>query len=108
MTDALVVLTTVENPQVGERLAEMLVEGAFAACVQVLPPMTSIYRWEGRTHRDSECLLLIKTTRAAYPGLEAAIRDHHTYQTPEILALSVEAGAENYLQWLVEMVGGKR
>lgn len=107
MTDALVVLTTVETVRDGERLAELLVEGAYAACVQVLPPMTSIYRWEGSIERASECLLLIKTTQAAYPRLEAAIKDHHTYKTPEILALGVEAGAENYLQWLGEMVGSK-
>jgi periplasmic divalent cation tolerance protein len=104
MTEALVVLTTVETAEEGERLARLLVESKLAACVQILPPMISIYRWEGRVERANEFLLLIKTTRAAYPHLEAAIRTNHSYQTPEILALEVEAGAKGYLDWLEEIV----
>lgn len=108
MTEALLVLTTVETAEEGERLARLLVESALAACVQILPPMTSIYRWEGRIERAHESLLLIKTTRAAYPHLEAAIKTNHSYQTPEILALSVEAGSKGYLGWLEEMVASDR
>lgn len=98
--DALVVLTTVEKREDGERLAGLLVDHELAACVQILPPMISIYRWQGTVERESEILLLIKTTRAAYPRLETAIKENHPYQTPEIIALAVEAGSGEYLSWL--------
>jgi len=102
--DALVVLTTVEKMEDGERLARLLVERALAACVQILPPMVSIYRWQGNVEHSSECLLLIKTTREVYPRLEAAIKEIHSYQTPEIVALPIEAGSSEYLSWLADSV----
>ncbi|HEX5082927.1 MAG TPA: divalent-cation tolerance protein CutA [Blastocatellia bacterium] len=104
MSDALVVLTTLEKQEDGERLARLLVESELAACVQILPPMISIYRWQGAVERASEVLLLIKTTRAAYPLLESVIKENHPYQTPEILALSAEAGLADYLSWLAVSV----
>jgi periplasmic divalent cation tolerance protein len=100
MTDALVVLTTVEKTDEGEHLARLIVESGLAACVQVLPPMTSIYRWEGKLEKACETLLLIKTTRAAYPTLERLIIQNHSYQTPEIISLPVEKGLKDYLDWL--------
>ena len=100
MPEALVVLTTVEKQEDGERLANLLVEDELAACVQILPPMISIYRWQGSVERAGEILLLIKTTRDAYPRLEATIKQNHPYQTPEIIALPVEAGLGEYLSWL--------
>ncbi|HZF40221.1 MAG TPA: divalent-cation tolerance protein CutA [Blastocatellia bacterium] len=103
-SDALVVLTTLEKQEDGERLARLLVEGELAACVQILPPMISIYRWQAAVERASEVLLLIKTTRAAYPRLETAIKENHPYQTPEIIALPVEAGLGAYLSWLAVSV----
>jgi periplasmic divalent cation tolerance protein len=102
--DALVVLTTLENQEDGERLAGLLLEGELAACVQILPPMISIYRWQGAVERASEILLLIKTTRPAYQRLEAVIKENHPYQTPEIIALPVEAGLGDYLSWLASAV----
>lgn len=103
-TDALVVLTTVEKQEDGERLARLLVERELAACAQVLPPMTSVYRWRGNIERASETLLLIKTTRGAYPQLESAIKENHPYQTPEIVALPVVAGSDDYLRWVAGSV----
>ncbi|HEY7183044.1 MAG TPA: divalent-cation tolerance protein CutA [Blastocatellia bacterium] len=100
----MVVLTTLENQEDGERLAMLLLEGGLAACVQILPPMTSIYRWQGAVERASEILLLIKTTRPAYPRLETVIKENHPYQTPEIIALPVEAGLGDYLSWLAAAV----
>ncbi len=100
INEAIVVLTTMEKAEDGERLARLLVERELAACVQLLQPMTSIYRWQGKIEQATEMLLLIKTTRAAYPELEAAIRQDHPYQTPEIIALSIEAGLKDYLDWL--------
>jgi len=102
--DALVVLTTLEKQEDGERLARLLVELETAACVQILPPMTSIYRWQEAVEQASEVLLLIKTTRAAYPRLETAIKENHPYQTPEIVALPVDAGSVEYLSWLAASV----
>jgi len=101
---ALVVLTAVEKQEDGERLAGLLVESELAACIQILPPMTSIYRWQGKVEQASEVLLLIKTTYAAYPRLEAAIKENHSYQTPEIIALPIEAGSSEYLNWLATSV----
>ena len=100
MTEALVVLTTVEALADGERLARLLVERGLATCVQVLPPMISIYRWQGRVERATESLLLVKTTRPRFADVEAAIKSHHPYETPEIIALPVEAGSTEYLSWL--------
>jgi periplasmic divalent cation tolerance protein len=104
MTEALVVLTTVANADEGERLANLIVESELAACVQILPPIISIYRWEGKLEKSSEILLLIKTTRAAYPALEKLIKEKHSYQTPEIISLPVETGLKVYLDWLTASV----
>ena len=100
MENALVVITTAETLDDGERLARLLVEAELAACVQVLPQITSVYRWQGKVEQTGETLLLIKTTRAAYAELEAAIKQNHSYQTPEIVALPIEVGAAEYLNWL--------
>lgn len=100
LNDALVVLTTVERAEDGARLARLLVEQELAGCVQLLPPMTSIYRWQGRVEEASEVMLLIKTTRAIYDQLEATLKQHHPYETPEIIALPVAAGSTEYFAWL--------
>jgi len=102
--DALVVLTTVEKREDGERLAGLLIERELAACVQILPPMVSIYRWQGNIEHANEVLLLIKTRREVYPRLEAVIKENHSYQTPEIIALPIAAGSTEYLSWLVDSV----
>src|SRR5215468_9205709 len=102
--DALLVLTTLEKQEDGERLARLLVERELAACVQTLPPMVSIYRWKGNVEQAEEVLLLIKTPREVYPRLEAAIKENHSYQTPEIIALPIEAGSTEYLSWLAAAV----
>lgn len=99
-SETLVVLTTVERAEDGARLARLLVEQELAGCVQMLPPMTSLYRWQGQVEEASEVLLLIKTTRAVYDQLEAALKQNHPYQTPEIIALPVTAGSAEYLAWL--------
>lgn len=104
MTDALIVVTTTETAAEAERLAHLLVEAELAACVQVLPQIISIYRWQGKVEQAGESLLLIKTTRVAYAQLESAIKQNHSYQTPEIVALPVEAGSEGYLNWLKSSV----
>ena len=104
MDEALVVITTVEKAQDSEQIARQLVERELAACVQVIAPIVSIYRWQGQLEQAREQLLLIKTTRAAYGELEAALKQLHPYQTPEIIALPVTSGSADYLAWLNDSV----
>lgn len=105
MKDALVVITTTETLADGQRLANLLVEAGLAACVQILPQIASVYRWQGKVEQAAETLLLIKTTRTVYPELETAIKQNHSYETPEIVALPVETGSIEYLDWLMASVG---
>lgn len=106
MTQALLVFVTVASRGDGERLAEAVVGERLAACVNLLGPMRSIYRWQGAISRDDEYLLLIKTTAARYAGLEARLRALHTYDVPEIIALPIECGLASYLEWLANATGG--
>ena len=98
--DQIVVLMTTRNAEEATRIAEMLVERKLAACVQMLPPMTSIYVWKGEVERASEILLIAKSTQAKFDELEEAVRAIHSYETPEIIALSIVAGSPSYLSWL--------
>jgi len=97
---ALVVLTNVPDRAAAERLARTLVEQRLAACVNLLAPCRSFYRWEGAVQQDEEIPLLIKTTRARYAALEAAIREQHPAELPEIIAVPVERGLAAYLDWV--------
>jgi periplasmic divalent cation tolerance protein len=105
MDDALLVLTTVETAEDGERLALLLVERKLAACVQILPPMVSIYRWQGKVERASEYLIFIKTTQSVFARLESVIKENHPYETPEIIGISIKNGSLDYLKWVYESVG---
>jgi len=106
MTDALVVLVTVPSRADGERIAEALVGETLAACVNILGPIRSIYRWQGEIARDDEHLLLIKTTRAGYAALESRVLALHSYENPEVIAVPVERGAGAYLEWVGKSVAG--
>jgi periplasmic divalent cation tolerance protein len=105
MTDARVVLCTVDTAEAAERIASELVERRLAACVSVLPAVISVYRWQGAVERAEERLLLIKTTAARLEELRAAIVSLHSYQVPEVIALPVLDGHEPYLAWLRDSVG---
>ena len=104
--DQIVVLMTAPNAEEATRIAEMLVERTLAACVQILPPITSIYIWKGEVQRESEILLVAKSTRAKFDELEAAVRAIHSYETPEIIALPIVAGSQSYLSWLSSCLEG--
>ena len=93
------VITTVGSKDEGDRLAEELVTRRLAACVQTTP-VSSVYTWNGALQKDAEYLLLIKTTARRYDELVAAIREIHSYEVPEIVRLSIEAGFDPYLEWL--------
>src|SRR5215216_6088527 len=99
-TDAIVVFMTAANGEEATRLAEMLVGAQLAACVQILPEMESVYRWQGKIERESEILLIAKTTRAKFVELEREVRALHSYETPEIIAVPVTVGSAPYLEWL--------
>ena len=102
MFDALIVFSTCATREEAERIARAVVEERLAACVQVLPPIQSIYRWQGAVEQSEEILMLFKTTSAQFPALEKRIAELHSYDTPEIVAVPVAAGAEKYLNWLRE------
>jgi periplasmic divalent cation tolerance protein len=94
------VLTSLPDRASAEKLADALVEKRLAACVNILAPCRSIYRWKGALQHDEEHPLLIKTTAARYPALEKAIRAGHPYELPEIIAVPIEAGLPEYLAWV--------
>ncbi|MGC2161655.1 MAG: divalent-cation tolerance protein CutA [Silvibacterium sp.] len=100
-----IALTTTASVQEGRRIARLLVEQRLVACVNVIPNLTSIYRWQGAVEEAAEILLLMKTTAEQLPALEAAIRALHLYAVPEFLVLKVEAGSQPYLDWLLGSVG---
>ena len=100
--DAIVVFMTAANGEEATRLAEMLVGAHLAACVQILPEMESVYRWQGKIERQSEVLLIAKTTRGKFDDLEREVRALHSYDTPEIVAVPIVAGSAPYLEWLVQ------
>jgi periplasmic divalent cation tolerance protein len=99
-TAVLVVLTTVGNAEEATRIAHALVERRLAACVNVLPPIRSIFRWEGAVQEESELLLLTKTTAARFDAVSACIRELHSYDVPEIVALPAAAVERTYAAWL--------
>ncbi|OLE52519.1 MAG: hypothetical protein AUG51_17710 [Acidobacteria bacterium 13_1_20CM_3_53_8] len=102
--EAIVVLMTAASREEAARIAEMLVGAHLAACVQILPEMESIYRWQGAVERAPEHLLLVKTTRANFDMLESEVRALHSYETPEIIALPIIAASAPYLEWLTASV----
>jgi periplasmic divalent cation tolerance protein len=99
--EALVVLCTCPDLPEAERLARGLVDHDFAACVNILPEIRSIYRWQGKLQKDGEVLIIVKTTRQAYAGMEQWLSQHHPYDVPEILAMPVAEGSAEYLEWVL-------
>lgn len=107
MIDAAMVrlaITTAGSMEEARDLAHALIERRVAACVNLIPNLTSIYRWQGAVEEATEVLLLIKTTSEQLSGVETALRELHSYEVPELLALNVEAGSRAYLDWLVSSV----
>lgn len=94
------VLCTCPDQETGQRLAESLVEEHLAACVNLIPGLVSVYRWQGQIHRDPEVLLAIKTTDERVEALVERLRALHPYELPEIIALPVIAGLADYLDWV--------
>jgi periplasmic divalent cation tolerance protein len=98
--EALVVLVTAAGREEAEALSRTLLDAHLCACVTILPQATSLFRWEGKVDVAQEALLVIKTTREALPALAEIVKRCHSYQVPEIIALPVVGGSEEYLAWL--------
>jgi periplasmic divalent cation tolerance protein len=96
----LLVLTNLPDRAAAQRLADLVVEKRLAACVNILAPCRSVYRWKGAVQHDEEHPILIKTTAERYPELEKALRAEHPYELPEIVAVPVERGLPAYLEWV--------
>jgi periplasmic divalent cation tolerance protein len=100
----IVVLTTVESEEQGEKLARSIVDAGLAACVQI-QAIRSVYKWKGEVCAEPEFLLTIKTIERQYADLEQHIKANHTYETPEIVKLLITGGSREYLAWIDQCVG---
>ncbi len=99
-TEMLLIHCSCPDQECAEQIANHLLDQRLAACISITPPITSIYRWQGKREETAETMLLIKSSRAAYSALEQAILTLHPYELPEIVAVSVEQGLPGYLQWV--------
>ena len=104
MTDKLLVLTTAGSEMEAQTIAQALVERRLAACVNTIPRIQSIYRWQDRVEQAVEYLLLIKTVQAREEQVRAAIRELHSYELPECISIAIEGGSVEYLKWLSDSV----
>jgi periplasmic divalent cation tolerance protein len=104
MVEAKLVLSTTGSREEAQKIARALVEEQLAACVNVLGPLQSIYRWQGHIDSADEFLLIIKTMAVMLPRLQTRIRELHSYQLPEIVEVNIEGGSEAYLRWIEESI----
>lgn len=105
MFEPIAVLVTCGSEDEAVTIANVLVEEGLAACVSLISPLRSIYRWEGKIWDEKECLLLIKTQRIKFREIEARVKSLHSYTVPEIIGLPITDGSSSYLDWLMEMTG---
>jgi len=100
MTDKLIVFCNCGSPEEAERIARALVTSQLAACVNIIPSIRSIYRWQGAIEDAAEHMLVIKTRTELYEALEREIRTLHSYEVPEVIAMPIERGLPAYLEWI--------
>lgn len=100
MTQVIVTFCTCPDKETAEKIARLLVESSLAACVNILPSLTSVYSWQGQIESAEEHLLLIKSPKAAYKAIETAVRSQHPYELPEIIAVNAEQGLPEYINWI--------
>lgn len=105
MTDKIVVFSTASSAEEAEKIARSLVDSRLAACVNVVSGVRSFYRWKGTIEDAAEWLLVIKSSRARFEALRTMLEKLHSYDVPEVIALSVVDGAENYLNWMDGEIG---
>ena len=101
-SSTLITLCTCPSQAVAEEIATSLVEQGIAACINIIPKITSIYKWQGKLEKDEETLMLIKTDQSRYRDLEQALLSLHPYELPEIIAVPVEQGLTGYLNWVTQ------
>ena len=106
MSERLVVLITTGSQEEADRIAQALVGEMLAACVNIVPGVTSVYRWEGAVQRDQEWLLVVKSRREVLEDLVQRVQALHSYDVPEVVALPLSGGSEAYLQWIDGEVRG--
>jgi periplasmic divalent cation tolerance protein len=106
VNQAIVVFITTANSEEAAQLADMLIARRLAACVQILPEVESVYRWQGKIERQREVLVIAKSVKAKFEELERELRAIHSYDTPEIVAVPLTAGSGPYLEWLYSSVSG--
>ncbi|WP_068546999.1 divalent-cation tolerance protein CutA [Thalassotalea crassostreae] len=99
-----VVLCNCPDEDVAFRISEIIVKEKLAACVNILPKITSIYSWQGTIKRDSEVMLMIKTKQSLYTELEQCIKKYHPYDVAEVIALDIQQGSAQYLDWITNTV----
>jgi periplasmic divalent cation tolerance protein len=104
MSEFRMVLTSIDSREAGEKVARELVEQRLAACVNIVGPIESVYRWQGKVESAGEFLLLIKTTAAQFTAVRDAIKRLHSYELPECISISVDDGSREYLEWIAASV----
>ena len=104
MNDPIIILTTVSSKKEAEIIGSKLIDKELAACVNIIPNIKSIYRWEGKINKDSEYLLIIKTVKRAEEDVFENIRKLHSYDTPEMISIPITGGEKSYLNWLSKSV----
>ncbi|HXJ86964.1 MAG TPA: divalent-cation tolerance protein CutA [Candidatus Binatia bacterium] len=107
MTDKRIVLSTTGSEEEARKIARHLVERQLAACVNILPQIQSVYRWQGKVESSREWLLLIKTTAEKFDDVRDAVRELHSYDLPECIAIAIEDGSADYLEWIGESVAAE-
>ena len=106
MTDKLLVLTTAGSDEEARKIARALVERKLAACVNIVPRIHSVYRWQGKVESAEEFLLIIKTTQGCQEPVRSAIKELHSYELPECIVIGINGGSEEYLRWVSESAVG--
>jgi periplasmic divalent cation tolerance protein len=104
MTDKRIVLTTCGSLDEARKIAHAFIEGRLAACVNIVPQIESVYRWQGKVETATEWLLVIKTTAGMFTRLRDTLHDLHSYETPECIAIGIEDGNAAYLEWIGESI----
>ncbi len=105
-SEHVMILITVSSLEEADKIAQALVERMLAACVNIVPSITSVYRWQDEVQRDSEALLIVKSRRDVFEHLARCVKELHSYETPEIIALPIVDGDVDYLHWLDSSVPG--
>jgi periplasmic divalent cation tolerance protein len=100
MADKNLVLSTTSSKEEAQKIAHALVDRRLAACVNIVGPIESVYRWQGKVQASAEYLLLVKTTAERFPAVRFAIRELHSYELPECIALEIDNGSDEYLNWM--------